>query len=170
MTQTTAPIRHPADQALAARLAPDAPLTEATPTGNVALLEGIWGPMERGESSDFQPFFDHLDDDVVFTTSVGELRGKQAVIHYFRHSGELLEFRPYERPQEYFANGDRVVMLGEETLRVRATGATTRVPWAWAYDLRDGLITRIEAIEDLSVVADAVAEALANARAAAPQP
>jgi ethanolamine utilization protein EutQ len=161
---------HPADQALAARLAPDAPLTKATPAGNVALLEGIWGPMERGESSDFQPFFDHLDDDVVFTTSVGELRGKQAVIHYFRHSGELLEFRPYERPQEYFGNRDRVVILGEETLRVRATGATTRVPWAWAYDLRDGLITRIEAIEDLSVVADAVAEALANARAAAPRP
>jgi ketosteroid isomerase-like protein len=92
------------------------------------------------------------------------------VIHYFTHAGELLQFRPYERPQEYFGNGDRVVILGEETLRVRATGATTRVPWAWAYDLRDGLITRIEAIEDLSVVADAVAEALARARAAAPQP
>jgi ethanolamine utilization protein EutQ len=153
---------HPADEALAAQL--------ATSADNVALLEGIWGPMERGESSDFQPFFDHLDDDVVFTTSVGELRGKQAVIHYFTHAGELLEFRPYERPQEYFGNGDRVVILGEETLRVRATGATTRVPWAWAYDLRDGLITRIEAIEDLSGVADAVAEALARARAAAPQP
>jgi ethanolamine utilization protein EutQ len=153
---------HPADEALAAQL--------ATSADNVALLEGIWGPMERGESSDLQPFFDHLDDDVVFTTSVGELRGKPAVIHYFTHAGELLQFRPYERPQEYFGNGDRVVILGEETLRVRATGATTRVPWAWAYDLRDGLITRIEAIEDLSVVADAVAEALARARAAAPQP
>jgi ethanolamine utilization protein EutQ len=153
---------HPADHALAAQLAPSA--------DNVALLEGIWGPMERGESSDLQPFFDHLDDDVVFTTSAGELRGKRAVIHYFRHSGELLEFRPFERPQEYFGNGDRVVILGEETLRVRATGATTRVPWAWVHDLRDGLITRIEAIEDLSVVADAVTEALARARAAAPQP
>jgi ethanolamine utilization protein EutQ len=148
---------HPADHALAAQLAPSA--------DNVALLEGIWGPMERGESSDLQPFFDHLDDDVVFTTSAGELRGKRAVIHYFTHSGELLEFRPYERPQEYFGNGDRVVILGEETLRVRASGATTRVPWAWVYDLRDGLITRIEAIEDLSGVADAVTEALGNARA-----
>jgi ketosteroid isomerase-like protein len=147
MTQTTAPIRH---------------LTADT----ISLLESIWGPMERGQSSDFQPFFDHLDDDVVFTTSAGELRGKPAVIHYFTHAGELLEFRPYERPQEYFGTGDRVVIVGEETFRVRATGATTRVPWAWVYDLRDGLITRIEAIEDLSVVADALAEALANARAA----
>jgi ethanolamine utilization protein EutQ len=160
---------HQADQALAAELAPDSPLTEATPADNVALLEGIWGPVERGESTDLQPFFDHLDDDVVFWTSVGELRGKQAVIHYFTHAGKLLEFRPFERPQEYFGNGDRVVIVGEETFRVRATGVTTRTPWAWVHTLQDGMITRIEAIEDLSVVADAVTEALANARAAAPQ-
>ena len=103
-------------------------------------------------------------------TSAGELRGKQAVIHYFTHAGQLLEFRPYERPQEYFGDGDRVVIVGEESFRVRASGVTARTPWAWVNDLRGGLITRIEAIEDLSAVGDAVAEALANARAAAPQP
>lgn len=54
--------------------------------------------MERGESTDFQPFFDHLDD-VVFTASVGELRGKQAVVHYFTHAGELLAFRPLSDPK-----------------------------------------------------------------------
>jgi ketosteroid isomerase-like protein len=92
------------------------------------------------------------------------------VIHYFTHAGQLLEFRPYERPQEYFGDGDRVVIVGEESFRVRASGVTARTPWAWVNDLRGGLITRIEAIEDLSAVGDAVAEALANARAAAPQP
>jgi ketosteroid isomerase-like protein len=161
---------HQADQALAAQLAPDSPPTASTPTDNVALLEGIWGPMERGESTDYQPFFDHLDDDVVFTASVGELRGKQAVIHYFTHAGDLVEFRPFEQPQEYFGHADRVVIVGEETFRVRATGVTARTPWAWVHTLQDGLITRIEAIEDLSAVADAIAEALARARAAAPRP
>jgi ethanolamine utilization protein EutQ len=159
---------HPAGGALAAQLVQSAPSREEPSMDNVAVLERIWGPMERGESTDYQPFFDLLDDDVVFTTSVGELRGKQAVIHYFTHAGELLEFRPYERPQEYFGNGDRVVIVGEETFRVRATGVTSRVPWAWVYTLDSGLITRIEAIEDLSAVADAVTEALARARAAAP--
>ena len=158
---------HPASRAFAAQLAPDNTPPKATPTDNVALLEGIWGPMERGESADFQPFFDHLNDDVVFTTSVGELRGKQAVIHYFTHAGELLEFRPYERPQEYFGDGDRVVIVGEETFRVRASGVTVRTPWAWVHTLQGGLITRIEAIEDLSMVADAVTEALVRARTAA---
>jgi ketosteroid isomerase-like protein len=63
-----------------------------------------------------------------------------------------------------------VVIVGEETFRVRATGVTARIPWAWVHTLQDGLITRIEAIEDLSTVADAITEALARARAAAPRP
>jgi ethanolamine utilization protein EutQ len=161
---------HPAAEALAARLASGPPPGEGAGTDNLALLERIWGPMERGESDDYQPFFDHLDDDVVLSTSAGELRGKQAVIHYFTHAGELVEFRPFERPQEYFANGDRVVIVGEETLTDRATGASVRRPWAWVHDLRDGLITRIEGIEDLSGVADAVSEAITRAQAAAPRP
>jgi ketosteroid isomerase-like protein len=137
---------------------------------NVALLQRIWGPIERGESTDYQPFFDHLDDDVVLLTSVGELRGKQAVIHYFTHAGELLEFRPFERPQEYYGDGDRVVIVGEETFRVRVSGVTARAPWAWVHTLHDGLIICIEAIQDLSVVADAVSEAIARAQVAVPRP
>ena len=161
---------HPAGDALVADLVEGTPPREASSRDNVAVLQRIWGPLERGESTDYQPFFDLLDDDIVFTTSVGELRGKQAVIQYFLHAGELVEFRPFERPSEYFGNGNRVVMLGEETFRVRASGVTAHTPWAWVYELRDGLITRIEAIQDLSVVADAVTEALARARSAASQP
>jgi ethanolamine utilization protein EutQ len=161
---------HPAGDGLAAQLADAAPAREEPRMDNVAVLRRIWGPIERGESTDYQPFFDHLDDEVVLTTSVGELRGKQAVIHYFTHAGELLEFRPFERPQEYFGNGDRVVIVGEETFRVRASGVTARGPWAWVHTLRDGLITRIEAIQDLSAVADAISEAIARAQSAAPRP
>jgi hypothetical protein len=114
------------------------PSTASTPTDNVALLEGIWGPMERGESTDYQPFFDHLDDDVAFTTSVGELRGKQAVIHYFTHAGDLVEFRPFERPQEYFGHGDRVVIVGEETFRVRAAASPPAPPGPGSTPCRTG--------------------------------
>jgi ethanolamine utilization protein EutQ len=161
---------HPAGDGLAAQLADAAPTREEPRMDNVAVLQRIWGPIERGESTDYQPFFDHLDGEVVLTTAVGELCGKQAVIHYFTHAGELLEFRPFERPPEYFGNGDRVVIVGEETFRVRASGVTARSPWAWVHTLRDGLITRIEAIQDLSAVADAISEAIARAQSAAPRP
>jgi hypothetical protein len=57
---------------------------------------------------------------------------------------------------EYFGDGDRVVMLGNETFRVRASGVTHRAEWAWVIDMHDGLITRIVAIQDLSRVAEPV--------------
>jgi ketosteroid isomerase-like protein len=131
---------------------------------NVTLLQRIWGPLERGESHDHQPFFDALDDDVIFSTPLGELRGKQAVLRYFAHAGQFLEARPFERPLEYFGNGDRVVILGEELFTVHDSGVTARAEWAWVHDLRDGRITRITAIQDLSAVAEAVSKALASAR------
>jgi ketosteroid isomerase-like protein len=95
---------------------------------------------------------------------VGEARGKRAVIGYFAHGAATLEFDPFVRPLEYFAEGNRVVQLGEEIFRVKATGATHRAEWAWVFDVHDGRITRILAIEDLTGVADEVAEALRQAQ------
>lgn len=130
---------------------------------NVAMLRRIWEPLERGESQDMQPFFDSLDDAVVFTTSVGELRGKPAVVHYFTHAWELFDARPFERPLEYFGDGDRAVILGAETFVVKDSGVTAHADWAWVHDIHDGKITRIVAIQDLSAVAEAVQEAISRA-------
>lgn len=132
---------------------------------NIELLKSIYGPLERGESDDFQPFFDHLADDVVLKTTIGELRGKQAVVDYFVNAEEFVEFRPFERPLEYFGRGERVVIVGEETFKVKRSGVTVHRDWAWVYDLRDGLITRILGIEDLSGVEDAIGEAFSRAGA-----
>lgn len=136
------------------------------PLDHVALLQNVWGPIERGESDDLQPFFDLLADDVVFRTSAGEARGKQAVIAYFTNAAETLESDPFVRPSEYLSGDNRVVQFGEEIFTVRKTGETHRADWAWAYHLRDGQVTRILAIEDLSGVADEVGSALAKAREA----
>lgn len=94
----------------------------------------------------------------MFTTSVGKLHGKQAVVRYFLHAGELVEFRPFERPPEYFANGDRVVIVGEEASRVRASGVTARTPWAWVHELRAcGFRPTIAGLIDLTVDAPTTA-------------
>jgi hypothetical protein len=131
----------------------------------VALLRSIYDPLERGESKDFGPFFDALAEDVVLTTPVGEARGKQAVIGYFTHAAATLEFDPFVRPLAYFADGNRVVQLGEETWIVKATGETTHGDaWAWVFDVVDGRIKRILAIQRLAGVADEIAEALAKAQ------
>jgi ketosteroid isomerase-like protein/quercetin dioxygenase-like cupin family protein len=127
---------------------------------NVALMQHIWGPIERGESDDLTPFFDALADDVVFELPLGELHGKQAVIDYFAHASDALEPHPFEIPIEYFDDGDRVVMLSDETFKVKATGATHRARWAWVTHVEDGLITRIVHIQDLSGIAEPLTEIL----------
>jgi ethanolamine utilization protein EutQ len=137
---------------------------DARTTDNVALMQGIWGPLERGESGDLSPFFDALAENVVFKLPLGELCGKQAVIDYFVHASDTLEFEPFEVPTEYFGDGDRVVMLNEETFTVKASGVTHRAAWAWVIDVHDGLITRIVHIQDLSGVAEQVAEVLSKVR------
>jgi ketosteroid isomerase-like protein len=129
---------------------------------NVALMRSIWGPLERGESDDLRPFFDALADDVVFRLPVGELHGRQAVIDYFANAAAKLDFRPYEKPLEYYGDGDRVVVVGDETFRVKETGATHRADWAWIFEVHDREITAVLAIQDLSGVADEIREAVAN--------
>jgi ketosteroid isomerase-like protein/quercetin dioxygenase-like cupin family protein len=133
-------------------------------TGNVAILERIYGPLERGESQDFGPFFAALADDVVFELPVMELHGKQAVIGYFTHGSELMDFNPFERPLEYLTAGNRVVQLGYETFRVKETGAIHRAEWAWVFDFRDGRITRIVAIQDLGPIRDVITEIASRAQ------
>jgi ethanolamine utilization protein EutQ len=134
------------------------------PNDAVAVLRSIYDPLERGESDDFQRFHDALAEDVVLTTPVGEVRGKQAVIGYLANAAATLEYNIFVRPLEYYGNGKRVVQLGGEIFRVKATGATHEADWAWVFDVEDGRITRILAIQDLSGVADEVAEALDKAQ------
>jgi ketosteroid isomerase-like protein len=68
------------------------------------------------------------------------------------------------RDEEYYGDGDRVVILGDETFKVKDTGATPRAEWAWVVDVHDGLITRILHDQDLAGVAGLVREALTKAQ------
>jgi ketosteroid isomerase-like protein len=102
----------------------------------------------------------------VFENSVGEVRGKQTLIDYLTGEAATLGYDIFVRPLEYFGEGSRAVQVGGELFTNKATGETYEADWAWVFDVQDGRITRILAIQDLSDIADVVAEALAQARAA----
>jgi ethanolamine utilization protein EutQ len=125
-----------------------------------AFVDASFGPLEGG------PDFDALAEDVVLTTAAGEVRGKQAVIGYFRNASATMEFDISLLPLEYFGDGDRVVQVGRELFRVKESGVTHETDFAWVFDVHDGRITRIVAIQDLSGVADELADALDKAREA----
>jgi ethanolamine utilization protein EutQ len=133
--------------------------------GNLEQMRRIWGPFERGESYDMQPFWDILAEDVVLTTSVGEVRGKSAIQNYFATAAETIDFNPFVKPLEYFDSGDgeRVAIAGDETFTVKETRASHRAEWVWLMDMHKGLVTRITAIQDVSPIADHIAGAITAA-------
>jgi ketosteroid isomerase-like protein len=113
------------------------------------------------ETSEFEPLFNYLSDDVVFKVTIppgtpisGEFRGKQAVIDYFTSIGDIATFRQ-ERPLEFFIRGERIVVLGDDSFTIKKSGGTARSEYALVFDIRDGLITRFLIIQDLSAFVDA---------------
>jgi ketosteroid isomerase-like protein len=114
------------------------------------------------EAEDWPLLIDRLADDVVFKATIpegtpvsGEFRGKQAVVEHLLNLGNVLEFRQ-EKPLEFFGNGERVVVLGTESVEIKKNGVT--VPgseYVTVFDFHDGQVTRFSVIQDLTAVVDA---------------
>lgn len=124
-------------------------------TDNLALAKSVF------EAEDFEPLLERLADDVVFKVTIpegtpisGEFRGKRAVLDYFAKLDNVTTFRQ-EKPLEFFESGDRVVVLGDDSFEIKESGVTARSEYAIVVDLRDGLITSILIIQDLTAIADA---------------
>ena len=114
------------------------------------------------ETEDWPRLIDRLADDVVFKVTIpdgtpvsGEFRGKQAVVEHLLNLGSLLDFRQ-EKPLEFFGNGERVVVLGKETVEIKKNGATVHhSEYATVLDFREGLVTRFLVVQDMSAFVDA---------------
>jgi uncharacterized protein len=114
------------------------------------------------ETEDWPRLIDHLADDVVFKVTIpdgtpigSELRGKHAVVEHLQNLGNLLEFHQ-EKPLEFFGDGDRVVVLGTESVEIKKNGVTVHgSEYADVIDFDDGLVTRFSIIQDLTAVVDA---------------
>ena len=114
------------------------------------------------ETEDWPRLIDRLADDVVFKVTIpdgtpvsGEFRGKQAVVEHLLNLGNLLEFRQ-EGPLEYYGNGDRVVVLGQETVEIKKSGVTVpHSEYATVLYFRGDLISRFLVIQDMSAFVDA---------------
>ena len=77
-----------------------------------------------------------LADDVDWTLQgpsaipwAGPRRGREAVGEFFSLLGENLEFERFE-PREFVAQGDTVVVLGDERSVVKPTGRAFQNEWA----------------------------------------
>jgi ketosteroid isomerase-like protein len=73
----------------------------------------------------------------------GRRTGRQEVAQFFGTVNDLFEIHRFE-PKQMIAQGDRVVVLGEESATVKATGKVLDNSWAHVFTLRDGLVVAFQ--------------------------
>jgi ketosteroid isomerase-like protein len=87
-------------------------------------------------------------------TYAGTRRGRDQVAELFKLLEQTSDFEQFEA-QEFIAQGDRVVVLGHERQRVKATGLVAENDFAMVFTVRDGKITHFRNYEDTAAVAAA---------------
>ena len=86
--------------------------------------------------------------------SRGEYHGHQGVMEYFASFLAHLE-EPRIVPDELLVCGERVVALGFERARARATGVAFAAAFAHIWTLRDGRAVRLQGIVDTAAIRQA---------------
>lgn len=77
----------------------------------------------------------------------GKRTGHAEVAEFFRLVAEGQELRRFE-PQEFFAHGDRVVVLGTNDWTIRANGVDLSADWAHIFTVRDGKVVSFRQMLD----------------------
>lgn len=88
----------------------------------------------------------------------GTYVGRAGVANFFQKlaaEAEILDFQP----REFVADGDRVLVLGSERGKVRATNRAFELEWVMSFTIRDNKIAIFREYTDTKALADAYAAA-----------
>jgi ketosteroid isomerase-like protein len=126
---------------------------------NKRVVESIFEAFGRG---DVPGVLAHLADDVEWKAPgpasvpyLGERRGHGGATEFFVQLGTNVDFEYFE-PGAFIAEGDRVVALGRERGRVKATGKTFDNEWALVFTFGGGgKVSGFQLYENTSAVAEA---------------
>jgi ketosteroid isomerase-like protein len=126
---------------------------------NVRVVQQLFKAITEGDAPGAAQM---LADDVVLVSPgpkdllpwAGEYHGPGGVLQYYTALTQGVEITGMEG-SETIAQGDKVVMLGQHSARVRATGKTYDLNWAQVYTLREGRVAAMYSYHDSYVVAEA---------------
>ena len=90
----------------------------------------------------------------------GTYRGHEGVASFFQKLGEQAEILEFQ-PREFLADGNRVLVVGWESMKVRATGRGVEIDWVMSFTLRNGKIAKFREYTDTKAIADAHVSAAA---------
>ena len=111
---------------------------------NIDLVQQGYAAFGRG---DMPTFLSLLDANIEWTTpgmsdlpTAGTRRGPAQVGEFFGVLSELVDFEHFE-PQAFFADGDRVVVLGTARTKVKGgSGQSLTENWCHTFKVRNGKI------------------------------
>jgi ketosteroid isomerase-like protein len=93
--------------------------------------------------------------------TAGTRRGRQQIAEFFRILNDVFEIQRFE-PKTFVAQGDRVVVLGEDTARVKATGKIVNESWAHAFVLGNGKVVSFQEYLDTAATVAEIRAAAAR--------
>jgi ketosteroid isomerase-like protein len=85
----------------------------------------------------------------------GERRGHRGVTDFLEAMTTTLAVEQFT-PLEFLVEDERVVVLGRERMRVRATGLAYEADWVHAWTVHGGKITRFREYTDTAAIVEAL--------------
>jgi hypothetical protein len=82
----------------------------------------------------------------------GRFEGHEGCARYLAHLLDAIEMEGFSI-EDTITEGDRVVLIGRETSRVKKTGRRYTMGWVHVVRLRDGLVTRVHEYNDTAAMA-----------------
>jgi len=90
----------------------------------------------------------------------GTRRGRKEVADFYAKLAETQETLSFE-PREFVAQGDKVVVLGHYSFRIKATGKQFESDWAEVFTIKNGKIARFQEYANTAAAMVAYQTALA---------
>ena len=127
--------------------------TQAGPQQNTALVQQIYAAFGRG---DIAAIVNEMADDVDWHAVVGAgpnvpthgpRRGRKEVTKFFDQVATNLDFKRFE-PQEFVAEGDKVIALGYYEGIAKPTGRGFKSEWVMVFTIQNGKVTRFREFAD----------------------
>ena len=124
---------------------------------NVHIVKEFFGPLGR---RDKQGLLALSAEDIEWIIPgedwplAGTHRGHAGLENVLRKANEAVE-TSYPEPPEFIAQGDRVLVVGFATGRIKATNRTFKDHWVFAITVRNGKLTNVREYIDTQALARA---------------
>src|SRR5580693_2508964 len=124
---------------------------------SISLVKAGFAAFGRG---DMPGLLALMADDVVWVSPgtglplAGTYRGRDGVADFFQKLSAETEILAFE-PREFIAEGDRVLVLGWERVKVKPTERTIELEWVMSFTVHNGKIAKYQQYTDTKALADA---------------